>query len=177
MEEYVNENTIIKNETFNSFPEMFICQICKLIMLEPVMCIGCQNYYCKKCIENCKQKSGTCPNGCENPIFKDVIEKNRLIKKMKFKCIKGCGAEILFDDIKNHYSSNCLEKKNENENDENKRKIKILTKKEVAELKKNNKKIDYFTSKSYKYNIRIILYFIVITLGDTMVGKTSLINT
>ena len=75
---------------------------------------------------------------------------------MKFKCIKGCGAEILFDDIKNHYSSNCLEKKNENENDENKRKIKILTKKEVAELKKNNKKIDYFTSKSYKYNCIII---------------------
>jgi len=81
------DNFDIKNETFNSFPELIICQICQCIMLEPVMCLNCQNYYCKKCIEDWKKKSPTCPNKCEEPIFKNVIEKNRLITKMKFKCI------------------------------------------------------------------------------------------
>ena len=56
MEKYINEDTIIKNETYNSFPELIICQICQCIMLEPVMCVGCQNYYCKKCIDDWKKK-------------------------------------------------------------------------------------------------------------------------
>ena len=147
MEKYINEDTIIKNETFNSFPELIICQICQCIMLEPVMCLNCQNYYCKKCIEDWKKKSPTCPNKCEEPIFKNVIEKNRLITKMKFKCIKGCGAEILFDDIKNHYSSNCLKNKENNDKEEKKSNIKILSKAQVKELKNKNENAKYFTSK------------------------------
>ena len=185
MEKYINEETIIKNETYNSFPELLICQICQCLMLEPVMCIGCQNYYCKKCIEDWKKKSGKCPNRCENPTYKSVIEKNRLITKMKFKCIKGCGAEILFDDIKNHYNSNCLEnlqinnQKNINEDKEDEKednykpKIKILSTDEAANLKIKSKDLEYVTSKC----IIIIIFFIVITLGDSEVGKTSLINT
>ena len=147
MEKYINEDTIIKNETFNSFPELIICQICQCIMLEPVMCLNCQNYYCKKCIEDWKKKSPTCPNKCEEPIFKNVIEKNRLIIKMKFKCIKGCGAEILFDDIKKHYSSNCLINKDNNDKEEKKSNIKILSKAQVKELKNKNENAKYFTSK------------------------------
>ena len=111
MEKYINEETIIKNENYESFQDMIICQICQCIMLEPVMCLECQNHYCKKCIEDWKKKSDKCPNRCENTIYKNIIEKNRLITKFKFKCIKGCGAEIPFDDIKNHYASNCLENK------------------------------------------------------------------
>ena len=162
MEKYINEDTIIKNETFNSFPELIICQICQCIMLEPVMCLNCQNYYCKKCIEDWKKKSPTCPNKCEEPIFKNVIEKNRLITKMKFKCIKGCGAEILFDDIKNHYNSNCLKNKNDsnnnsidkkNDKDEKKSKIKILSKDQVMELKNKSTNTKYFTSNSTLFYI------------------------
>ena len=164
MEEYINEDTIIKNETFNSFPELIICQICQCIMLEPVMCMNCQNYFCKNCIDGWKNKSGTCPNRCENPTYKSVIEKNRLITKMKFKCIKGCGAEILFDDIKNHYSSNCLEKitntklenKIEEKNEDNyKSKIKILPIEEVTNLRNKNIEFEYVTSKYFK------IYFIL----------------
>ena len=162
MEEYINEDTIIKNETYNSFPELIICQICQCIMLEPVMCVGCQNYFCIKCINDWKKKSGVCPNRCENPIYKSVIEKNRLITKMKFKCIKGCGAEISFDDIKSHYNSNCLENiqinnqgkihiDDEDENEDNyKSKIKILSIDEVTNLRNQNKNFEYVTS---NYNI------------------------
>ena len=164
MDKYVNEDTIIKNETFESFQELIICPICECIMIEPVMCLNCQNNYCKKCIEDWKKKSTSCPNRCENPIYKNVIGKNRLISKFKFKCIKGCGEEILFDDIQKHYSSNCLENKLKNSNmDINKEKekekqkekekekeptIRILSGKEVAEYKKKNGgEIEYFTSK------------------------------
>ena len=171
MEKYINKETIIKDNTYNSFKEQIACKICECIMLEPVMCVNCQNYYCKKCIEDLKKRSETCPGECEKSIYKNVIEENRLITKMKFKCIKGCGAEILFEDIKNHYSTNCLEnikdnniKKNDNVNKNNdkvekKSNIKMISEDEVLELKKNGKndKSQYFTSNYISF---FIFYFI-----------------
>ena len=116
-----------------------------------------------------EKKNGSCPNKCENSIFKPVIEKNRVITKFKFKCIKGCGTEIPFNDIKNHYSSNCLiNKKNTNNKKAN---ITILTKDQALQYQKTGNALDYMTSKIKLFN------FIVITLGDTGVGKKCLINT
>ena len=146
MEKYVNEETLIKDDIFKSLPEdLIICPICTLLMIEPVMCVNCMNHFCKKCTEDWNKKNNTCPNGCQNAILKTQIEKNRLITRLKFKCIKGCGAEIFFSDITNHYNSNCLEKK-ENEKNKSESKIRFLKKKEVAKLK-NRAKLDYFTSK------------------------------
>ena len=156
MDKYINEETLIKTETFYKHTDQIICQICSCIIIDPVMCLNCQNHYCKQCIEDWQKKKNICPNLCEEPIFKKVIEKNRLIKDMKFRCIKGCGAEIPFDDIEKHYSSNCLENKdkknkeddnkNLKKNDDNSSNIRALSKKEVLELKKNDKNIKYFTS-------------------------------
>ena len=160
MEKYINEETIIKNDNYDLFQDMIICQICQCIMIEPVMCLGCQNYYCKKCIEGWKKKSDKCPNRCENTIYQNIIEKNRIIAKFKFKCIKGCGAEIPFDDIKTHYASNCLENKEKDNNkpdNKNEAKIKILSRDETYELKRKNKEFEYFTSKN---NNVFIFYFI-----------------
>ena len=168
MEKYINEETIIKNDNYDLFQDMIICQICQCIMIEPVMCLGCQNYYCKNCIENWKKKSEKCPNRCENPIYQNIIEKNRIITKYKFKCIKGCGAEIPFENIKSHYDSNCLENKKEYNNKSiiknniKESKIKILSDKETYELKRKKKEFEYFTSKQnniiclflYSYYIR-----------------------
>ena len=147
MEKYVNDETIIKDDKFEVFKEYIVCPICACLMIEPVMCFSCQNNYCKKCIEKWKERGGECPNKCSNPIFKDVIGRNRLISKFKFKCINGCGAEILFDDIKNHYSSNCLKNKDNNDKEEKKSNIKILSKAQVKELKNKNQNAKYFTSK------------------------------
>ena len=160
MEKYVNEKTLIKDDVFKSLPEdLIICPICTLLMIEPVMCLNCLNNFCKNCTDKWKKKNNTCPNGCENATLKTQIEKNRLITKLKFKCIKGCGAEILFSDITNHYNSNCLEKKEKEEEEEKEKdkdkekeknksesKIRFLKKEEVAKLK-NRLKLDYFTSK------------------------------
>ena len=77
-------------------------------MLKPVMCTSCQNYFCKNCIET--KSKGNCPQKCENSSLIDAVGKNLLINKFKFKCTKGCGAEIPFNDIQKHYSSNCIKK-------------------------------------------------------------------
>ena len=153
MEQYINEDTIIKNDKYESFKEYIICPICKCLMIEPVICLSCQNNYCKNCIESWKKKGGSCPNKCENPIFKNVIGKNRLISKFNFKCIKGCGAEIPFDDINTHYNSNCLNNisntaqietpKNE------KSKMTMLTNEQAAELK-GDKSLPHMSSKINK---------------------------
>ena len=46
---------------------------------------------------------------------------------MKFKCIKNCGGEIPFDDLKKHYKSNCTKKK-----------VTFLTKEQMAKIKREN---------------------------------------
>ena len=63
-----------------------------------------ESLICKKCKDTKKR----CPDNCDNPNFKEVKEKQQIIKKFKFYCIKGCGEEIKFDDIKKHYSFVCL---------------------------------------------------------------------
>ena len=69
VEKYVNEDTIVKNEIYDTFKESIICNICQKIMIEQVMCLKCQNTYCKKCIEDLKTKGEGCPNHCDNPNF------------------------------------------------------------------------------------------------------------
>ena len=149
MEKYVNEGTIVKSSEFESFKNLLFCPLCHRLMLEPLMCSTCQNHYCKICIENSKKKNGNCPNDCENSIFIKVIEKNRAVTKFKYRCIKGCGAEISYNDIQSHYNSNCLLNKY-------KSKLKILTSEQVAQYRSEGKSVDYMTSKLY-YLLLIIL--------------------
>lgn len=142
MEEYVNEKTIIKNELYESLKDDITCSICQNLMINPVMCMNCMNIYCKKCIEKWKNKGGTCPNHCKEYNFRDVIEKNNHITKFKFKCIRGCGEEIAFQDINKHYSGNCSQRKKA------KKKLKTVTSKEAAEYKeKIGKDIPHVNSK------------------------------
>ena len=122
MEEYVNENTIVKNEMYNAFKDSIICHICSRIMIEPVICLSCQDTFCK----NCYKKNGSCQK-CNNSNIQDVIDKNRHITKFKFKCIKKCGAEIPFDEINSHYNSGC------------EKKIKTLSPQEAANYRKEKK--------------------------------------
>ena len=142
MEEYVNEETIIKNELYDTLKDDITCSICHHLMIHPVMCMNCLNIYCNKCIENCKNKGESCPNNCKEFNFKDVISKNNHINKFKFRCIKGCGAEIPFDDINKHYSEKCSPKKG------GYNKLKVMTAKESEEYKaKIGKEIPHVTCK------------------------------
>ncbi len=138
MEKYVNEETIIKDNKYELLKEYIECKRCGLILIKPVICFECQNIFCKKCIEECNNQ-GTCPMKCKNPILKDVNENKNQIKNLRFRCIKGCGEAIPFNNIINHYSSNCLSKK---------KKIKCLNKDEVSKYVKDNLvQIERLTSK------------------------------
>ena len=132
MEKYINDRTIVKNDIFKSIKDEIICPKCKFIILEPYYCIDCENNFCKNCTD---QKNGKCPMGCEGENLK-LKKKNPLVK-LRFKCIKGCGAEIKYNDINNHYDSDCLNNKQAN--------IKFLSKNEMEKIKKE--KISYIKSK------------------------------
>ena len=54
---------------------------------------------------------------------------------MKFKCVKGCGEEIKFKDLEEHYKNNCTSKK--------KRTVKL----KIQEIPKDKKDKKYLTCK------------------------------
>ena len=51
MDEVINTNTIIEDEIYTTFKDSVICPICKSILVEPQLCLKCQNNFCKKCID------------------------------------------------------------------------------------------------------------------------------
>ena len=139
MEKFINEETIIKNEIYESLKKNIYCSLCNLLMIDSFECSYCYYVFCKICFEFSKKENGNCPF-CKKPFKNENIQRNSCITKMKFKCIKGCGIEILFNDIENHYNTDCLSKKV---------KIKILEGKEKEKyIKEINGKIPVLTSKN-----------------------------
>jgi len=136
MNEYIKEENIVKNEVYEALKDDITCQICFKLMILPMVCPNCQNTICNKCVDDWKKKGGTCPNGCKSE-FQKVIEKNNHIFKIKFKCIKGCGKEILFGDLAKH-SSDCI-------NSSKNKKMTRISREELFKMKEKN--IEYFTSK------------------------------
>ena len=117
MEKYINDDTIIKNDLYLTFQESVVCPICSNILINPHMCMNCQNVYCKKCIDDWSKKDNKCPNRCENPNYKKSLEKNNILSKLKFEC-KKCKKEILYDDMKKHVDS-CFPNNKEEKIDNN----------------------------------------------------------
>ena len=140
MEEYIKEEFIVKNDIYKTLKDDLYCPVCEELMVIPMECSKCQNNYCEKCIKKWKEKGGGCPNRCTSPEFKKVIDKKRMILKIKFKCAKGCGAELFFEDFNNHYNSECFTKKRTG--------TKMDTE-ELAKYKEKNKKkkLTYFECK------------------------------
>ena len=147
MEKYVNIETIIKNNIYETFKGYIICPICKNLILEPFMCLKCQNHFCKNCSENLDAINNN-SHKCENPNYQKILGSNNMITKFKFKCIKGCGKEIPYDEINRHYNSDCSNKANKTN------KIRFLSKYEVTLLDKD---IEYIISKKINYYLNIYL--------------------
>jgi hypothetical protein len=58
--------------------ERFICEICQLLLYEPVACTDCDQLFCKKCINSWTFKNANCPH-CRNR-FKEA-HLNRYVNK------------------------------------------------------------------------------------------------
>ena len=174
-DEYFDENSPIENQLYLSLKDLLICPYCQELIKDPFMCSKCQKNYCKKCLEDYSNMK-KCPNDNKESEFKHSIMINEMLSKLKYKC-KNCKKEIFQSDIKAH-----LEEKCEYIEDEHEKSLSeiIQTKKELIKLspqEMENKKVDTsFTSKYNFSQLKIILKNIVITLGDSGVGKTSLLQ-
>jgi len=175
IDEYFDENSPIENQLYLSLKNLLICPYCQELIKDPFMCSKCQKNYCKKCLEEYSNMK-KCPNDNKESEFKHSIMINEMLSKLKYKC-KNCKKEIFQSDIKAH-----LEEKCEYIEDEHEKSLSeiIQTKKELIKLspqEMENKKVDTsFTSKYNFFQLKIILKNIVITLGDSGVGKTSLLQ-
>ena len=144
MEKYANIETIIKNNIYETFKDYIICPICKKLILDPFMCLKCQKYFCKNCVENLEAINNN-SHKCDNPDYQNILGKNNMITKFKFKCIKGCGKEIPYEEINCHYNSDCSNNTN---------KIRFLSKNEISLIDKD---IEYIISKKKIFYLNIYL--------------------
>ena len=148
MENYININNLINNEINNILKDLVICTLCSNILIDPYMCMKCQKVYCKKCIDEWKdkEKDDKCPNKCENPNYQKSLEKNNILCKLKFKCEK-CENEFLYEELIKHIA-NCsgqVEKGENINNDINEnistRRLRKISKNEAEKLKIKSTKI------------------------------------
>ena len=135
MEKYINEGTVVNDQIYQLFKESLICPICTNILIEPVMCMKCQNSYCKRCSEDWSKKNDKCPNRCENPNYQRSLEKNNILSKLKFKC-ENCGEQIFYEKVENHMNE-CTTK----DINVRKKRMRKLNMEEVTNLRKKVKPI------------------------------------
>ena len=109
--DFINDKNVVKDEIYLAFENSVLCPICTDVLIEPTMCMNCQNVYCKKCINDWIKKSNKCPNRCENSNYQKSLAITELLSKLKFKCIY-CGNSIDYNNIKNHNLLNCKRKGN-----------------------------------------------------------------
>ena len=183
MEKYINDNTVVDDEMYKAFKDFVKCPVCHNILINPMMCMGCQKAYCKKCVNEWSKNDDRCPTRCKNPTYQKSLEKNNMLSKLKFKCEK-CGEKVDYESIEKHMeicdkdninNIKKSEEKNNNINNINKQKIKKIEKHEVERLTKG-RKLPNITCKKNLFHVLIYIN-IVITLGVSNVGKSSLINT
>ena len=174
MNEYFSEDCLVKNDLYNTVKDLIICPKCKNIFLNPLMCSNCGETFCEKCINN-KSKCEKCSK--DNIIFKESLAKKQILSSLTYKC-KNCFEEITQRDINSHLKLNCEHKEKEimktlHEIYTTKKTLKKLSNKEIQKIIDKNGKI--YVIKGNFLNI-ILFWIIVITLGSSGVGKSSLIN-
>jgi hypothetical protein len=147
MEKYVNNKTLVESEIAKALKSSVTCPLCSNILISPVMCMGCQKVYCKKCIDNSVNIDRKCK--CDNKDYQKCIGKNEILSQLNFYCV-GCGQEIKYEEAQKHHDSCCPDKTSEdmNSNETPKQaKIKKIKPEEISLYKKDGEKIPRITSK------------------------------
>ena len=107
MHDYINGNSIVKDEIYKNFESSITCIICLDIIIEPTMCMKCKNVYCKQCIKDWSKHNTKCPNRCENPEYQNCKDLSQLLSKLNFNC-KKCNNIINYNEMEKHYLSKCI---------------------------------------------------------------------
>jgi len=106
LEDYINEDYVEKDQLYESIKETIFCPICRNIMIRPVMCMNCQNNYCRSCIEQWSNIKDYCPNKCKNADYKNSLIIGNILSKLNFKC-KDCLNVINYEKMEKHVLSKC----------------------------------------------------------------------
>ena len=164
MEEYINDNTLIEDDYYKTFKDSITCPLCFCILIEPIMCMKCQNVYCKKCVNSWEQKEDKCPNRCIEPNYQTAKGKIEILSNLQFKC-KDCKITIKYNEVENHKKMCSIiqsydiidditsyETPFSNANTSNtSNKFKKISSEEMHNLQNEGKEVAYFTSKKYYF--------------------------
>jgi hypothetical protein len=109
-------------EEYQSQAEEIECPICLNLVLDPTICMTCNQVFCDKCIKGCAQSNNKkrnpannslndikfrCPMNCES-FQKGILYKPflNMINKIKIKCPNGCKEIFKYEHIITHIE-NC----------------------------------------------------------------------
>lgn len=106
LKDYLNQDFVIKDTIYESSKDNIFCPICQDIKIKPVMCMNCQNTFCRSCIEKWNNYKNYCPNRCIYPDYKYGILIGNIVSKLKFKC-KDCHEIINYENMEKHVLSKC----------------------------------------------------------------------
>lgn len=104
--EYFTDDSVVKNETYNSLINFIKCPLCLKIYNNPMICQNCEKVYCKKCIEDNDNK---CPSNCIESNIKICNSKNELLSNIQYKC-NNCSEIVFKNNINDHLKLNCKHK-------------------------------------------------------------------
>jgi hypothetical protein len=105
LQDYMNENYVVKDATYNEIEDSIKCLICMDIIIDPMMCTKCKSVFCKNCIEKWHRKNRSCPIKCKSS-YEKCKEKAELLSKLQFEC-KKCKNIINYDEMSMHFYSDC----------------------------------------------------------------------
>ena len=99
-----DEDLVINKNYLESLDNIYKCNICNKIMLNPVECEECGHNYCNDCIN-----SSDCPFGCKTKVIKPAsLAIKNLLSKLRFKCPNvGCTIRYDYSKIEKH-NNECL---------------------------------------------------------------------
>ena len=104
MKFHVDYNLLLNKEIIEYIYEEIKCRYCYEFLIDPKMCLNCQNNFCTVCIESiCNiNKNKNCYFGCKNTKFiKNEILNKILLKICKFYC-EFCNEIISYYEMENH---------------------------------------------------------------------------
>ena len=133
----IDFNLILNRESFSEIEEIFKCNICSQIMINPHDCEICGNAFCYDCIINLFENGKICPGGCkekrikqissvikaqlnclnlkcENNDCKQIFQYNDYVSHLK-ECIysnvicpnQGCEKQIKIEFLEDHINNEC----------------------------------------------------------------------
>ena len=105
----ISKSDLSNPSELHKLEDILTCKICLDLAERPLICSKCQFVYCKECLDinKCAYSNDKCPN-CKCSHFDPGKILEKIYEKMfKFMCKNGCGKELRYSDLNQHYFVEC----------------------------------------------------------------------